>query len=167
MKRTTLLVFVVSALSGVAAFTATTSRHTTAQEVTPVFVKKIPPGYRDWKVVSVAHEAGDLNDIRAVLGNAIAIKAYREGKLTFPEGAIVGRIAWSYVASEENNKIFGREQSFLAGSPTDAYLQFMVKDSKKYAATGGWGYSSFGRDGKPTDVASMQGCHEAIKSRDY
>ena len=136
----------------------------------PIFVKEIPSGYRDWKVVSVAHEAGDLNDIRAVLGNDIAIKAYRDGKLPFPEGAIVGRIAWSYVASEENNKIFGREQSFVAGSPTDAYLQFMVKDSKKYAATGGWGYSSFGKDGKPTDEAAMKTCfpcHQAIKDRDF
>src|SRR5881296_2296263 len=57
----------------------------------PIFVTEIPAGYRDWKVVSVAHEAGDLNDIRAILANDIAIKAYREGKLPFPEGAIVGR----------------------------------------------------------------------------
>jgi hypothetical protein len=140
------------------------------KEISPIFVTEIPPGYRDWKVVSVAHEAGDLNDIRAILGNDIAIKAYREGKLPFPEGAIVGRIAWSYVSSEENNKTFGRDQSFVAGSPTDFYLQFMVKDSKKYGATGGWGYSSFGKDGKPTDAASMQSCypcHKAIKSRDF
>jgi hypothetical protein len=143
---------------------------TKEQESTPVFVTNIPTGYRDWKVVSVAHEAGDLNDIRAILGNDIAIKAYREGKLPFPEGAIIGRIAWSYVASEENNKSFGREQSFVAGSPTDFYLQFMVKDSKKYAATGGWGYSSFGKDGKSTDTAAMQSCypcHEKIESRDF
>jgi hypothetical protein len=136
----------------------------------PIFVKEIPTGYRDWKVVTVAHEAGDLNDIRAVLGNDIAIKAYREGKLPFPEGAIVGRIAWSHVASEENNKTFGRDQSFIAGAPTDSYLQFMVKDSKKFAATGGWGYSSFDQDGKPTPEAAMQSCfpcHQAVKSRDY
>ena len=135
-----------------------------------VFVTEIPAGYRDWKVVSVAHEAGDLNDIRAVLGNDIAIKAYRENKLPFPEGAIVGRIAWSYVPSEENNKTFGKEQSFVAGSPTPFYLQFMEKDSKKYAATGGWGYSSFDNNGKPTGTASMQSCypcHQLIKSRDF
>jgi cytochrome P460 len=140
------------------------------EKTIPIFVTDIPSGYRDWKVVSVAHEAGDLNDIRAVLGNDIAIKAYRDGKLPFPEGAIVGRIAWSYVPSDENNKTFGREQSFVAGSPTDFYLQFMVKDSKKYAATGGWGYSSFDKSGKPTDAASMQSCfpcHQAVQSRDY
>src|SRR5215470_12153973 len=74
-----------------------------------VFVTKIPDGYRDWKLVSVAHEAGNLNDIRAILGNDIAIKAYRDKTLPFPDGAIIARIAWKYVPSEENNKIFGRE----------------------------------------------------------
>jgi hypothetical protein len=170
MKRITLLVLVVAIMAAVAVFTVTTARHVTAQEAAPIFVKKIPPGYRDWKVVSVAHEAGDLNDIRAVLGNDIAINAYREGKLPFPEGAIVGRIAWAYIASEENNKTFGRDQSFVAGAPTDAYLQFMVKDSKKYAATGGWGYSSFDKNGKPTDDGGMKSCfpcHQAIKDRDF
>ncbi|HEY6120794.1 MAG TPA: cytochrome P460 family protein, partial [Pyrinomonadaceae bacterium] len=168
MTRIILVLFVAATLAGAVVFTVTTSHDVAAQETGGSFVKKIPDGYRDWKVVSVAHEAGELNDIRAVLGNDIAIKAYREGKLPFPEGAIVGRIAWSYVPSEENNKTFGREQSFVAGSPTDAYLQFMVKDSKKYAATGGWGYSSFGKDGKPTDEAAMKTCfpcHQAVKDR--
>jgi cytochrome P460 len=170
MRGTTLLLLAIATLAGVALFTVTTSRHVTAQEPTPIFVKKIPPGYRDWKVVSVAHEAGELNDIRAVLGNDIAIKAYREGKLPFPEGAIVGRIAWSFVPSEENNKTFGREQSFVAGSPTDTYLQFMVKDSKRYAATGGWGYSSFDQDGKPSPESAMKmcfPCHQAVSDRDF
>ena len=170
MKRLTLLLIAIGTLAGAAVFTATTSRRAVAQEAAPIFVKKIPVGYRDWKVVSVAHEAGNLNDIRAVLGNDIAIKAYRDGKLPFPEGAIVGRIAWRYVSSEENNKIFGRDQSFVAGSPTDAYLQFMIKDAKKYAATGGWGYSSFDKDGKSADEAAMQTCfpcHQAIKDRDF
>src|SRR5204862_162948 len=138
MKRITLLLVAVATLAGVVGFTATTSRHVSAQGAGPIFVTKI---YRDWKLVSVAHEEGELNDIRAILGNDVAIKAYREGKLPFPEGAIVGRIAWAYVSSEENNKVFGRPQSFVAGAPTDFYLQFMVKDSKKYAATGGWGYA--------------------------
>ena len=170
MKRTPLLLLVMAVLAGVAALVATTSHPVTAQENAPIFVKKIPTGYRDWKVVSVAHEAGEINDIRAVLGNDIAIKAYRDGKLPFPEGAIVGRIAWAFVPSEENNKTFGRDQSFVAGGPTDAYLQFMVKDSKKYAATGGWGYSSFDKDGKPTDDAAMKSCfpcHQKITDRDF
>ena len=168
MKRITFLLVLATVISTVA-FKTTASRYV-RQDAEPIFVKTIPPGYRDWKVVTAAHEAGDLNDIRAVLGNDIAIKAYREGKLPFPEGAIIGRIAWAYVPSEENNKSFGREQSFVAGSPTDAYLQFMIKDSKKYAATGGWGYSSFDKDLKPFDDERMKGCfpcHQAIKDRDF
>ena len=170
MKRITVLLGAVATLVGVLTFTATTFGHAMAQEAAPIFVTKIPPGYRDWKVVSVAHEEGDLNDIRAVLGNDVAINAYRAGKLPFPEGSIVGRIAWSYIPSEENNKAFGRAQSFVAGAPTDSYLQFMVKDSKKYAATGGWGYSSFDKDGKPSPESAMKTCfpcHQAVKDRDF
>src|SRR5262245_12176435 len=81
-----------------------------------------------------------------------------------------GRKAKSHVPSEENNKTFGRAQSFVAGGPTEFYLQFMVKDSKKYAATEGWDYSSFDQDGKPTDEAVMMACfpcHQTVKERDF
>ena len=106
-------------------------------EAAPIFGVTIPPGYRDWRLISVAHEAGNLNDFRAILGNDLAIKACREEKLPFPDGTIIARLAWSYVASEENNKVFGRAQSFVAGPPIN--VQLMVKDSRKYTATGGWG----------------------------
>lgn len=149
----------------------TTSKASGAQSNNPdslqVFVTEITPGYRDWKLISVAHEEGNLNDLRAILGNDIAVKAYREGKLPFPDGAIIARLAWSYVPSEENNEAFGREQSFVTGSPTNG-IQFMIKDSRKYAATGGWGFAQF-NDGLPAIKAVMRGCfpcHQAIESRD-
>ena len=99
----------------------------------------------------MAHEEGDLNDLRAILGNDVAIKAYREGKLPFPDGTIIARLAWSYVPLEESSKAFGRLQSFVAGPPKNG-VQFMVKGSKKYASTGGWGFAQF-NDGKPADEA--------------
>ncbi len=137
-------------------------------EAAPLFGIKIPPEYRDWKLISVAHEEGNLNDLRAVLGNDVAIKAYREGNLPFPDGAIIARLAWSYVPSAENNKVFGRSQSFVAGDATN--VQFMVKDSKKYAATGGWGFAQF-KDLKPNANAAVLKtcfpCHVPIKARDY
>jgi Cytochrome P460 len=170
MKRLSVLLLTIAMAMGAVVFIVTTNRNASPQTAAPIFVTKIPAGYRDWKVVSVAHEAGNLNDIRAVLGNDIAIKAYREGKLPFPEGAIVGRIAWAYVPSAENNKAFGQPQSFVAGSPTPFYLQFMVKDSKKYAATGGWGYANFNKDGKPGPDSIMPQCfpcHQAVKDRDF
>jgi hypothetical protein len=131
-------------------------------------VTEIPPGYRDWKLISVAREEGELDDIRAVLGNDVAIQAYREGKLPFPDGAIIARLAWGLVPSEENNKAFGRSQSFVAGSPKNG-VQFMVKDSTKYAATGGWGYGQF-ENGKPVPASMLVGCspcHVALKDRDF
>ena len=86
-------------------------------------------------------------DLRAVLGNDTAIAAYREAKPTYPDGTIIARLAWSFDASEENNKTFRRRQSFVAGHPKNG-VQFMVKDSTKYASTGGWNYAQFD-DGKP------------------
>lgn len=169
MERIAFLLVAVAAVAAVAAFTAHASGHAEG-EAAPIFGIKIPPGYRDWRLISVAHEEGNLNDIRAILGNNPAIKAYREGKLPFPDGSIIARIAWSYVPSEENNKVFGRAQSFVAGSPPDWYLQFMVKDSKKYATTGGWGFAQFNKDGKPTDEAMLKTCfpcHEPVKARDF
>jgi hypothetical protein len=122
----------------------------------PVFVTKIPAGYRDWRLVSIAHEEGNLHSIGALLGNDVAIKAFREGKLPFPDGTMLAALHYSHVPSEENNKIFGQEQSFVPGSPTN--IQFMVKDSKKYAATGGWGFGHFGADGKPGAEALLKTC---------
>jgi hypothetical protein len=153
-------------LSGAIMYMAHASDHADF-EAAPIFGIKIPPGYRDWRVISVAHEAGNNNDLRAVLGNDAAIKAYREGKLPFPDGAIIARLAWTYVASEENNKVFGRPQSFVAGPPIN--VQFMVKDSSKYAATGGWGFAQF-KDGKPAEEALHKTCfpcHEPGKVRDF
>ena len=167
MRRIAFLLVGIATVAGVIAFTSTASGHA-SEEAAPVFGIKIPPGYRDWKLISVAHEAGNLNDLRAVLGNDVAINAYREGKLPFPDGAIIARLAWSYLPSEENNKVFGRSQSFVAGAPTN--VQFMVKDSKKYAATGGWGFAQF-KDGKPNaDAATLKACfpcHEPVKARDF
>jgi hypothetical protein len=133
----------------------------------PIYGVKIPPDYRDWRLISVAHEEGNLNHLRAQLGNDVAIKAYRKGMLPFPDGAIIAAIHWNYVPSEENNKVFGRAQSFVAGPPKN--IQFMVKDSKKYAATRGWGFADF-TDGKPASEAVHETClpcHGPANSRDF
>ena len=165
MKRIALVLAVVT-VGAVVASSAPGSGHADKKSA-PIFGVTIPPGYRDWKLISVAHEEGNLNDLRALLGNDVAIEAYREGKLPFPDGTIIARLAWSYVPSEENNKVFGRAQSFVAGSATN--VQFMVKDSKKYAATGGWGFAQF-KDGKPAEEALLKTCfpcHEPVKAGDF
>ena len=166
MKRIVFFLLAAATLPAIASSTAPASGQDDGQAV-PIFGIKIYPGYRDWRLISVAHEAGKLNDIRAILGNDAAIKAYREAKLPFPDGTVIARISWSYVPSEENNKVFGRSQSFVAGPATN--VQFMVKDSKKYATTGGWGFAQF-KDGKPAEAALLKTCfpcHESVKARDF
>jgi hypothetical protein len=166
MRWIAFLLAAVVALAGVVASMAPASGQADG-EAAPIFGVTILPGYRDWRLISVAHEEGNLNDIRAILGNDVAIKAYREGTLPFPDGTIIARLAWSYDASEENDKVFGRPQSFVAGPPKNG-VQFMVKDSRTYASTGGWGFAQFD-DGKPADEAVLNTCfpcHQAIKARD-
>ena len=167
MKRRACLLAAVTTLTGVVALTANASRHAD-NEAAPVFVTKMPPGYRDWRLISVAREEATLDDIRAILGNDKAINSYRRGKLPFPDGTIIARLAWSYDPSDENNKAFGRSQSFVAGHPKNG-VQFMVKDSRKYASTGGWGYAHFddGKSAAEAVVKTCFPCHQAVAARDF
>jgi hypothetical protein len=163
MRRNIFVLVAVVTLAGAVAYMAPA-----AGQSAPIFGIKLPPDYRDWRLISVAHEEGALDDLRAILGNDIAIKAYREGTLPFPDGAVIARLAWSHVPSEENDKAFGRQQSFVAGPPKEG-VQFMVKDSSKYASTAGWGFAQF-IDGKPIDEAALAGCfacHGPAKAHDF
>jgi hypothetical protein len=160
------LVAAVAVAAGVLSVTPCASG-SADQDASPIFGVKIPAGFREWKLISVTQEEADFNQLRAQVGNDIAIKAYREGKLPFPDGAIIVAMHWKRVASDEDNKVFGKVQAFVAGAPVN--MQIMVKDSKKYAATGGWGFADF-TDGKPADEAKHKTCfpcHEPAKDHDY
>ena len=108
MKRIAVLLVAVPILASAVAFQAAGSRPGD-QQAAPIFVTKIPSGYRDWKLISVAREGIPKNGV-----------------------------------------------------------QFMVKDSKKYASTGGWGFAHFD-DEKPAEESMLKSCfpcHQAIKARD-
>ena len=165
MKTTIITLIAIATLAGAVASKVAVTAH--ADEQSAAFVTQIPPGYRDWRLISVAHEEGSLHSLGAVLGNDVAITAYREKKLPYPDGTIIAALHYTHVPSDENNKVFGQAQSFVPGKPTN--IQFMVKDSTKYAATGGWGFAHFSPDGKPGDAAFMKTCfpcHEKAKATD-
>jgi Cytochrome P460 len=167
MRRIVLALVAVIALAGVVSYMAPASGQADGVAA-PIFGVTIPAGYRDWRLISVAREEGKLNDLRAILGNEVAIKASREGKRPFPDGTIIARLAWSYVPLEESEKAFGHRQSYVAGPPKNG-VQFMVKDSRRYASTGGWGFAQFD-DGKPADEAVQKTCfpcHSTVKARDF
>ncbi|HSS69665.1 MAG TPA: cytochrome P460 family protein [Casimicrobiaceae bacterium] len=148
----------------------------TESNASPIYSVTVPPGYRDWRLISVKHltgAGGKLKQLRAELDNDIAFKAFREGTLPFPDGAIIAALHWNEASSDADNKVLadgfpgaGLESSF-AGSAVN--VQFMVKDSKKYAATGGWEFADF-TNGKPGDLAlhaKCFPCHVPAKDRDY
>lgn len=155
MKRIALFAIAIASLLGA------TSIQQAQQDGAAIDAGKLPAGYRDWRLISVAHEEGDLHSFAAVLGNDVAIQAYRDGNLPFPDGTVIAALHWKHVPSEENDKIFGRAQSFVAGPPTN--VQFMVKDSTKYAETGGWRFAHF-VNGKPDPAESLDACFACHKA---
>jgi len=99
------------------------------------------------------------NELRGILGNAIAMKAYAAGTLPFPDGTILAKLAWKREPSPEF------PGAFVPGQATT--IQVTFKDSKKYASGGG-----FGRfiGSKAVDQAQREtcfGCHQAnVKNRE-
>jgi len=173
MKRITFLLVAVATVAGVTAFLAFASEHAD-NEAVPVFVTEVPEGYRNWKLIAVSRlTAAKGSQLRAELDNDIAIKAYSEGKLPFPDGAIIAALHWSETSSEENDKVLAKGfpgagiQSFVPGSGLN--MQFMVKDSKAYAATGGWGFGDFtnGKSGNAALMKTCFACHVPAKDRDF
>lgn len=131
-------------------------------DASPIYGVTIPPGYKQWELIAPAEEAAPLDELRAVIGNQTALDAYQAGKLPFPDGAILVKRAWKRKQSPEF------ASATIPGEATT--VQVMVKDARKYAATGGWGFGRF-VNGKPVDEAQHRtcfACHEArVKSRDY
>ena len=103
-----------------------------------------------------------MNELRAVVGNAPALQAFQSGTLPFPDGAVLVKRAWRREPSSEF------APAFVPGAPTT--VQVMVKDSRRYASTGGWGFGRF-IDGKPVDEAQHRtcfACHSAnVRDHDY
>src|SRR4051794_36642562 len=74
-------------------------------EASPIFGIKIPARYRQWELIAPSHEVG-LDEFRAILGNPLAMAAYREGTLPFPDGATLAKLAWKHVPSPEFDGAF-------------------------------------------------------------
>jgi hypothetical protein len=176
MKQLPIFATVIAvAATVVCAMTFSTGR--ADDDSSPIYGIKIPSGYRDWRLISVKRltgAEGKLQQLRAQLGNDIAIEAFRKGKLPFPDGAIIAALHWN----EDHSPDFDRQvlaagfpglglESTFAGSAVN--VQFMVKDSKKYGTSGGWGFADF-TNGKPGDLALHEKCfpcHVPAKDRDY
>ncbi|MBT2370426.1 cytochrome P460 family protein [Pseudomonas fluorescens] len=155
---------VLSAAMASVALTATSIAlgDVTGGDASPIYGVKLPDGYRKWELIAPAQEAAPLDELRAVLGNDLAIKAYQDSTLPFPDGTVLVKLAWKHAQSPEF------EPASIPGAATT--VQVMVKDSMKYASTGGWGFGRF-INGKPADEAQHQtcfACHQArVQNHDF
>jgi hypothetical protein len=133
-------------------------------------------GYESWQTISVSHNGPHL---AVILGNPAMIEAYKAGipgnGKPFPDGARMAKIHWNT-----------KENKAQPGPPvqptTQSDVDFMVKDSKRFADSGGWGYAAFNYDAagdtfSPATTADQPphgndakcgfGCHTIVKQHDY
>ena len=132
-------------------------------------------GYEDWQLVSVSEDGGLF---AAILGNPAMIAAYRAGipanGKPVPDGARMAKIHWT----PKNLETF--PQAKVPGTIHD--VDFMVKDSKRFKDSGGWGWGAFEYDPKtdkfrPADTSDKPpqandakcgcGCHTIVQKKDY
>jgi hypothetical protein len=125
-------------------------------------------GYENWQTVAVS-QSGDL--IEVILGNPAMINAFRAGApgngKPFPDGAKMAKIHWNAKKSAE-----APEPTTVADTLHD--IDFMVKDSKRFSSSGGWGYAQFNYD-TASDTFKPEGsgadcgyaCHTIVKAKDY
>ena len=132
-------------------------------------------GYESWQVVSISQDGGA---IAAILANPVMIDAYRAGVpgngKPFPDGSKMAKIHWKPKTSE----------TFAAATVPGALLNvdFMERDGKRFADSGGWGWAVFDYDAasesfKPGTTASTPpqandakcgfACHTIVKNRDF
>jgi hypothetical protein len=168
-----------AALAGSVAFVA----DSVAQTAQDKYTLKVPgglafadfKGYESWQAIGLSHNEGA---VALILGNPAMIAAFQSGipgnGKPFPDGARMAKIHWN----PKKNEFF--PDTTVPGTQHD--VDFMVKDSKKYADSGGWGYAVFEIDPTTTtfrpgntadkppqsnDAKCGAACHTIVKSKDY
>jgi len=134
-----------------------------ADRPTAVTGVALPEGYRQWTAVAPSHRT-DKDHIRMMLANETMARAYRNGALPFPDGSSIAKLVYKAAKSPE------WEGAIVPGEPVS--VEIMTKDSRKYAANGGWGFGRFSPDGKPLGDAELYKtcfpCHQAnVVDHDY
>jgi mono/diheme cytochrome c family protein len=133
-------------------------------------------GYESWQVIAISHNG---NTLAAILGNPAMINAYKAGipgnGKPFPDGAKMAKVHW-------NATVNAHEPGGPTVPGTQHDVDLMVKDSKRFADSGGWGYGAFEYDAasntfgpatlkdKPpqgNDAKCGFACHTLVKTSDY
>ena len=140
--------------------------HAAGEEVPPAPNGiELPNDYKDWRMIGTAHRT-DNHSLRVILGNGTAVTAARTGKTDpWPEGTMLGKLVWKDRTHPQ------WPDATVPGKLN--HVEFMIRDSRKFPATGGWGFARWvGMEQKPygDDASFAQecfGCHQAAKATDH
>ena len=183
MKRqpiTTLVLLASAALAATVALTAQSRDRFTLKAANGIAFSEFR-GYDAWQLVATSQPdnasgcgTSKVGCMKAILGNATMIEAYRDGipenGQAVPDGAALAKIEW---LQDRDEKPYG-----VTVSGTQTEMSFMVKDSKRFPDTNGWGYATFAYDASsdtfkpattnPSFARACHGCHTAhAKARDF
>jgi hypothetical protein len=133
-------------------------------------------GYEDWQTVAVSQSESAM---AVILANPVMIEAYRSGipenGKPFPEGSKIAKIHWKPTQSKESPS-----PATVPGELEN--VDFIEKDSKRFADSGGWGYAAFEYDAasdtfRPANTADSPpqendakcgfACHTIVQAKDY
>lgn len=121
------------------------------------------PEYKNWTAIS-STERFDNHTMRQILGNDVAVKAIAENQINpWPDGSAFAKVAWYEQADD----------SGVTWPGAFFQVEFMIRDSKKYARTLGWGWARWrGTDLKPygkdeTFSSECVGCHRPLANTNY
>jgi hypothetical protein len=125
-------------------------------------------GYDTWQTIAPSQTE---DGVKAILGNSVMINAYKAGipgnGRPVPDGAMMAKIEWTKKSNEASPYAVMVPDTLKSAS-------FMVKDAKRFAETGGWGYAQFAYDSASatfTPVGKGSGCgytcHTRVKARDF
>jgi hypothetical protein len=124
---------------------------------------EFPLGYKDWKTIS-STERFDNHTMREILGNDVAIQAIAKNEINpWPDGTVFAKVAWSEAP----------EEAGVVRAGDFKQVEFMIKDSKKYAATAGWGWARWvGANLQPYGKSpgfsrECVSCHTPVSQNDY
>ncbi|MEO6816793.1 MAG: heme-binding domain-containing protein [Edaphobacter sp.] len=121
------------------------------------------PDYRNWKAIS-STDRFDNHTMREILGNDIAVKAIAEHHINpWPDGTAFAKVAWQQLPDGKGTV---RTGAFVQ-------VEFMIRDSSKYASTKGWGWARwrgadlvpYGKDAAFT--SECVNCHNPVRNSDY
>ncbi len=121
------------------------------------------PDYKNWKAISTT-DRFDNHSIRVILANDVAVKAIAENHIhPWPDGAALAKVAWFQQPDKDG----------LVRTGPFFQVEFMIRDSKKYASTLGWGWARWRGTGlKPygenaSFTRECVGCHAPLRDTDY